>query len=151
MILSFHTWSSFIRTLSLHFLCVFFLFFPFHCVLSRLLIYLLLLLHIVAPFPFSFFLTRRFFYPSNITNALAFRTPSSREKSSGRRNYMYAPGSPASASPVRKTWKQVRYTQPRRTPHWQTARHDSTSHHSHLHITVTPLARHGGNNHSIRI
>lgn len=145
-ILSFHTWSSFIHLKSafsprrLPFLSPFtrlHQFFFLTIVLPSPPIYLLLFLRTVAPFPpvslFSYatlFLSSQRYGRSRIQNAF------SRGRSGGTHNYTYAPGLPASASPVRKTWKQVRYTQPRRTPRRQTARHGSTS---HLHIAVTPL------------
>lgn len=110
----------FYLVLSLYFLRVFFLFFLplplrrffFLSVSPSPPIYFLLVLRTAAPFPpvspFSF-ATLLFFFQryerSRIQNAF------SGGRSGGKRNYMYAPGLPASASPVRKTWKQVRYTQ----------------------------------------
>lgn len=122
-ILSFHTWSSFIHLKSafspprLPFLSPFtrlHQFFFLTIVLPSPPIYLLLFLRTVAPFPpvslFSYatlFLSSQRYGRSRIQNAF------SRGRSGGTHNYTYAPGLPASASPVRKTWKQVRYTQPR--------------------------------------
>lgn len=138
-----------LSTLSLHFLRVVFLFFlPLH----RL--HQFFFLSIVLPSPlftygrpfsagFPFFLRDAFCFFPTLYGRSRIQNAFSRGKSGGTHNYTYAPGLPASASPVRKTWKQVRYTQPRRTPRRQTARHGSTS---HLHIAVTPLPGHGGNN-----
>lgn len=137
-----------LSTLSLHFLRVVFLFllplhvsisfssFPSFCLLRRS---TFSSFYVRSPLfrRFPFFLARRFFFLPNVTYGRSrIQNAFSRGKSGGTHNYTYAPGLPASASPVRKTWKQVRYTQPRRTPRRQTARHGSTS---HLHIAVTPL------------
>lgn len=137
-----------LSTLSLHFLRVVFPFFlrlhvsisfsssPSFCLLRRS---TFSSFYVRSPLfrRFPFFLARRFFFPPNVTYGRSrIQNAFSRGKSGGTHNYTYAPGLPASASPVRKTWKQVRYTQPRRTPRRQTARHGSTS---HLHIAVTPL------------
>lgn len=114
MILSFHTWSSFIHlnssALPSRLLPSLPPFTPSRSVflpLHRLIFSADLFLPFSAGFPFSL----RFFLSSQRYG----RSPSafSRGRSGGMRNYMYAPGLPASASPAHETWKQVRYTQPR--------------------------------------
>lgn len=147
MILLFHTWSSFIHLKSVFASSFSFsldtspsVLLPFYRLAFFAALYLLPFLRTVVPFPSVFpFSYATLFLPSQPYGRSRIQNVFSEGRSGGTHNYMYAPG-----LPVRKTWKQVRYTQPWRTPCWQTARHGSTS---HLHIAVvTPLAGCVGNN-----
>jgi len=111
-------------TLNPCFLCIFFLvfltflfqFFLFSFLSVDSSLSSFLLISYVRPFSAGFL-----FFPHNASSfpptsrmfSHSERVQKQGEGAVGTRNYMYVPALPASTSAVRKTWKLVRYTQPR--------------------------------------
>lgn len=141
MILSFHTWSSFIHTLSLHFLCVFFLFFL--SIASRLLYRSIFFSFCIwSPlFRFPFFLRDAFSILPTLRTLSHSEHLQAGERvvvgvitctHPGRRRRLRRCVKPGNRFGTRNRAGRLRGTIPRRT-------------------CISPLARHGGNNHRTRI